>query len=52
VHQVAARELVGLAPGLQAARVDAEVEVGGGELAGVEAGLGGEGVADLGGEVG
>ena len=32
--------------------MDAEVEVRGGELAGVEAGLGGEGVADLGGEVG
>src|SRR2546423_10744767 len=50
-HQVAAGELVGLAPGLDAAGPDPEVQVAG-RLAGVEAGLGGERVADLGRDLG
>src|SRR5262249_38755011 len=50
-HQFPALELVGLAPGLEPLGTDTEVEVAG-ELARVEARLGGEGVAGLGGDVG
>src|SRR5919198_4970976 len=46
-HELAALEFVGFAPGLEPLRVNAEVEVGATELARVEAGFGGEGVADL-----
>src|SRR4051794_19583481 len=41
-HQLAARQLVGFAPGLDALRLNAEVEVAAREVARVEAGLGGE----------
>ena len=48
-HQLAARELVGFAPGLDPLGADVKVEVAG-ELARVETGFGGEGVAGLGGQ--
>jgi hypothetical protein len=51
-HHLPPVQLVRFPPGLDADRGDAEVAVGGGELARVEAGLGGEGVAEFGGDVG
>ena len=46
-HELVVLEFVGFAPSLQPLRVNAEVEVGGSELARIEAGFGREGVADL-----
>src|SRR6476620_9408626 len=47
MHQVATSELLGLAPGLDSLRLDPEPGVWRDELARVEAGLGGKGVAEL-----